>query len=146
MSFGIGIIGGKTPANLGTLWRSAYQLGADFVFTVGHRYKRQPSDTYNVARQIPHYEYVDRHDWKVPVGFTVVAIELAAGAESLVRFSHPRNAVYVLGAEDHGLPEWFLDLHTPLIQLPFTAGRPGSYNVAVAGSLVMYDRLIKGEG
>eukprot|EP01047_Picozoa_sp_COSAG01_P129466 COSAG01_NODE_58919_length_303_cov_0.759804_1_plen_52_part_10 len=33
--FGIGIVHGKSRANQGTLWRSAYQLGAAFTFTVG---------------------------------------------------------------------------------------------------------------
>ena len=32
--FGIGILGGKNEANQGTLWRSAWQLGAAFTFTV----------------------------------------------------------------------------------------------------------------
>jgi hypothetical protein len=31
--FGIGIYHGKTEENIGTLWRSAYAYGADFVFT-----------------------------------------------------------------------------------------------------------------
>ena len=31
----IGIVGGKNLDNAGTLWRSAYQLGASFMFTVG---------------------------------------------------------------------------------------------------------------
>lgn len=35
--FGIGIFNAKTADNVGTLWRSAYQLGASFIFTVGER-------------------------------------------------------------------------------------------------------------
>lgn len=33
--FGIGIFHGKSSENLGTLWRSAAILGADFIFTIG---------------------------------------------------------------------------------------------------------------
>ena len=33
--FGIGIQNGKTPENLGVLWRSAQNLGASFIFTIG---------------------------------------------------------------------------------------------------------------
>ena len=36
--FGIGVVGGKTAANQGTVWRSAYQLGAAFTFTIGARF------------------------------------------------------------------------------------------------------------
>ena len=36
--FGIGICGGKTAANQGTLWRSAYQMGAQYTFMIGARF------------------------------------------------------------------------------------------------------------
>jgi tRNA G18 (ribose-2'-O)-methylase SpoU len=51
--FEIGINNGKTEHNIGTLWRSAYQLGANSIFTIGRRYNKQSSDTYNVPDQIP---------------------------------------------------------------------------------------------
>lgn len=35
--FGIGILQGKTEGNQGTIWRSAFQFGAAFVFTIGAR-------------------------------------------------------------------------------------------------------------
>lgn len=60
--FGIGIINGKTPENLGTLWRSANLYGAAFIFTVGKRYKRQSSDTPNTPRHIPLFEYQSLDD------------------------------------------------------------------------------------
>ena len=41
--FGIGIVDGKTDRNLGTLWRSAWQLGAAYCFVVGQRFKKQVS-------------------------------------------------------------------------------------------------------
>ena len=34
--FGIGIFNGKTPENLGVLWRSAQNMGASFIFTIGN--------------------------------------------------------------------------------------------------------------
>jgi tRNA (guanosine-2'-O-)-methyltransferase len=39
--YGIGIENVKTAENVGTLWRSAYILGASFIFTIGKRYKKQ---------------------------------------------------------------------------------------------------------
>ena len=41
----IGIVGAKNEQNVGTLWRSAFQLGAAFIFTVGTRYRSQTTDT-----------------------------------------------------------------------------------------------------
>lgn len=55
--FEIGIYMNKTPYNLGTLWRSAYQLGAAGIFTIGHRYKTQASDTLKTYRHVPLRQY-----------------------------------------------------------------------------------------
>ncbi len=43
----IGVYKGKTEHNIGTLWRSAYILGAAYIFTVEKRYKKQTSDVLN---------------------------------------------------------------------------------------------------
>lgn len=39
--YGIGIYETKEETNVGTLWRSAQNFGADFIFTIGARYKTQ---------------------------------------------------------------------------------------------------------
>lgn len=53
--FGIGVYHPKNVINIGTLWRSANCFGADFLFTIGHRYKHQGSDTLKTYRHIPLY-------------------------------------------------------------------------------------------
>jgi tRNA G18 (ribose-2'-O)-methylase SpoU len=53
---------------------------------------------------------------------------------------HPR-CVYVLGAEDQGLPPAVVRACTHCVSLE--CSREASFNVAVAGSLIMYDRLRK---
>lgn len=56
--FGIGIYDSKTPENVGSLWRAAYQLGAAFIYTIGHRNAWEKScDTYKSWRAIPAYRY-----------------------------------------------------------------------------------------
>lgn len=139
--FEIGIFHGKTPMNMGTLWRSAYQMGAAGIFTVGARYKRQASDTYKTNRHIPHREYLDIDALiaSLPYSCPLVAVEM--GGECLTTFKHPERAVYLLGAEDHGIPAAQLAKCHHIVSLP--AVRLPSYNVAVAGSLVMYDRQTK---
>ena len=37
----IGVYRGKTEHNIGTLWRSAFILGAAYIFTVENKYKKQ---------------------------------------------------------------------------------------------------------
>lgn len=139
--FEIGIWHPKTSMNVGTLWRSAYQLGATGIFTVGRRYKHQASDTTKAHRHIPLREYatIDELINALPYSCPLIAVEM--GGVPLTTYSHPERACYLLGAEDHGLPTSVLERCHHRISLP--AVRTESYNVAVAGSLVMYDRHIK---
>lgn len=139
--FEIGIYRGKTPANVGTLWRSAYQMGAAGIFTVGKRYPKQATDTVHAYRHIPCREFEDFESllYGLPYDCPLVAVEM--GGRPLQSFKHPERAVYLLGAEDHGIPQELLKRCHHVVSLP--AVRTASYNVAVAGSLVMYDRLVK---
>jgi tRNA(Leu) C34 or U34 (ribose-2'-O)-methylase TrmL len=89
-------------------------------------------------RRIPLYNYKS-FDGLVegsPLGTRVVAIE--QGGDSLQTYHHPENAIYLLGAEDHGLPQRIIDRCNGCIEIPSLI--PNSYNVATAGSLVMYKR------
>lgn len=140
--FGIGVYHPKTEENIGTLWRHARLYGADFIFTIGRRYKKQASDTSDASRHIPLYNYTDYADFKAhqPYNCPVVCVELAEGSVSLPQFAHPERAIYLLGAEDHGLPEHVLE-GRQIVQIP--AREPQSMNVAVSGTLVMYDRYVK---
>ena len=55
--FGIGIQNGKTPENLGVLWRSAQNMGASFIFTIGNRYAKQACDTHKAVGAMPYFHY-----------------------------------------------------------------------------------------
>jgi tRNA G18 (ribose-2'-O)-methylase SpoU len=136
--FGIGIEHGKCEQNLGTLWRSAFAFEAAFIFTIGKRYQRQASDTPSTWRHIPLTHYQDVADFKaaIPYDCRVIGIELHERAKPIVGFSHPERAVYLLGAEDHGLSKAALDVCQGLVVLPGKV----CHNVAVAGSLVMFHR------
>jgi tRNA(Leu) C34 or U34 (ribose-2'-O)-methylase TrmL len=140
--FGIGIIAPKTEQNVGTLWRSAYQLGASVLYTIGGRYKSSSTDTLNVPARIPLIELDDWNsfaEWAAPKAAVWVAIEM--GGTPLSQFKHPRIAIYILGSEDHGIPKNVLRGCREVVSLE--SEQYGSYNVAVAGSLVMYDRMMK---
>lgn len=136
--FGIGIQNGKTPENLGALWRTAQNLGASFIFTIGNRYAKQASDTHHAVKAMPyfHYETFDDFYSNLPKGAMLVGVEMDENAVDLETFHHPRRCVYLLGAEDHGLSNKALQKSHHLVK--FKSER--SLNVAVAGSIVMYDR------
>lgn len=137
--FEVGIYHTKTPANIGTLWRTAYQLGAASIFTIGRRYKRQGSDTFKTPDNIPLRHYLDMDDFRHhrPVGAVLIGIEM--DGTPLSEFTHPKQAIYLLGAEDHGLPPEVLEHCNCVVSLG--AVRRASYNVAVAGSIVLYNRV-----
>lgn len=144
--FGIGIENSKTKVNLGTLWRSANLFNVAFIFTVKHRFTKQASDTMKSDRHIPMYSFSDITDLyeHLPYNCQLVGVELTENAVSLPRFVHPERAVYLLGAEDHGLTKEAVEKCHHVIQIPSL--KPFSMNVAVAGSIIMYDRYIKIEG
>ncbi len=138
--FGIGIYHPKTTENIGTLWRSAHNFGADFIFTIGKRYKRQASDTTKAERHIPLYEYNTFEEFKknLPKGCRIVCIEQSDQSRDLKDSVHPETCAYLLGAEDYGIPEKYMEgTQRVFIDTPMCI------NVAVAGSIVMYDRRCK---
>ena len=96
--FGIGIENTKTKANIGTLWRSAYGLGAAFIFVIGDRYKKQASDTVKAMRHIPmyHYETFDKFYENMPKDCQLIGIELHEKSRELSGYGHPERAIYLL--------------------------------------------------
>ena len=139
--FEIGIYHPKTENNIGTLWRSAFQLGASSIFIIGGRYKRQSSDVFRSYKHIPFRAYEDFESFEKarPYDCRLVGVEM--GGRKLSGYTHPERTIYLLGAEDHGLPSKIIHRCDHIISLE--AVRMASFNVAVAGSLVMYDRFTK---
>lgn len=139
--FGIGVYQPKTEHNIGSLWRSALILGAQFIFIIDGKYKPQQSDTEKTWSKIPFYKYRDFDHFyeSLPYSTQLVGVEIDKKSEPIITFAHPQRGAYLLGAENNGLPEKILDRCHHLIQLPGKS----SLNVAISGSLVMYDRIQK---
>ena len=139
--FGIGIYQPKRGENIGTLWRSAYILGASFIFTVDKKYKRQPSDVLKSWRHIPlyHYDTISELYKALPYDSRLVGVEMGETSTILKDFEHPTRAVYILGSEDNGLPENIIEKCHALVRLEGNH----SLNVAVAGSILLHDRISK---
>lgn len=142
--FGVAIYEAKHESNVGVLWRSASIFGASFIATVGERrYKSMKSDTMQSHRHIPlfHFDCIEDLKLHLPKGCCLISVELSTCATNLQSFTHPEQALYLLGAEDRGIPfhvmqqsNYILKISTPL---------DVSLNVGVAGSIVCYDRLAK---
>ncbi len=139
--YGIGIMHGTNAVNIGTLWRHAYIMGASFIFTVDRKYKKQSADVVVTPSRIPLYHYRDIDDLKahLPYGAPLVAVELTEDAVLVNDFHHPARAVYLLGSETNGLSDKVLQTCHSVVKLPGHF----SMNVAVAGSIVMHDRISK---
>ncbi|PIE46117.1 MAG: rRNA methyltransferase [Gammaproteobacteria bacterium] len=139
--YGIGIMHARKAENIGTLWRSAYIMGASFIFTVDRQYKKQSSDVVTTPSRIPLYHYKDLSDLiaHLPYGAPLIGIEMTDKAVLVSDFEHPKRAVYLLGSETNGLSQKTIDSCHYTIKLPGNF----SLNVAVAGSIVMHDRISK---
>jgi tRNA G18 (ribose-2'-O)-methylase SpoU len=136
--FEIGIYHPKTEENIGTLWRSAYQLGATGIFTIGKSPSRQHSDTEGVWQHIPYrrFDSFDQFHRTIPFGCQIAGVEI--GGTPLGQVIHPQRCIYLLGSEANGLPQHILNRCHQIISIESV--KKASYNVAVAGSLVMYSR------
>ena len=139
----IGVYQGKTEHNIGTLWRSAYILGAAYIFTVEKKYKKQTSDVLKTWSRIPlfHYDTFDDLLKNIPHDCRLIGVEIDENAQELSDFVHPKRAIYLLGSENNGLPQFILDKCHFVIRLKGNS----SLNVGVTGSIVLYDRISKVE-
>lgn len=131
----------KHDVNLGTLWRSAFALGANFIFTIGARYSYQASDTTKSTRHIPYWRFPNVTDFlqHLPSETSLVAVEMDAAAVDLRQFIHPERAVYLLGPEDGSIGREVIDKCASVVRFDSRY----CLNVAVAGSIVLYDRMAK---
>ena len=138
--FAIGVEGLSKPMNAGNLFRTAHAFGASFVFTINATYsvRTARSDTSAAPKNIPWYDHDSLDDFTLPEGCRLVGIELLDEATDLPSFRHPTNAAYVLGAERSSLSPALTKRCDHVVRIPTSF----CVNVATAGAIVMYDRLI----
>ena len=138
--FGIGVEGISKAMNLGNLFRSALGFDASFIFTVNADFnpKRALSDTADSSGQIPLYQFDDADGLLLPRGCELIGVELLDEAEQLPSFRHPRRAAYVLGPERGSLSPAMVARCDHVVRIPTNI----CINLATAGAVVMYDRLL----
>ncbi len=118
--FGIGILNNANEFNIGTLWRSAYILGASFIFTGIKKYKPQSSDVTKAWVKIPlyHYKTIDELKYNLPYSTKLIGVEMTKQSIPLNQFEHPIRAVYLLGNERIGLSDNNLQECESIVSLP----------------------------
>jgi tRNA G18 (ribose-2'-O)-methylase SpoU len=139
--FGVGAEGISKPLNLGNLVRSAHAFGASFVFLVDPELAARQAlsaDTSRAEHALPVYDYPDAASLALPRGCRLVGCELVDEAVPLPSFHHPLNAAYVFGPERGSLSPAMLARCDHLVRIPTRF----CINLAVAGAVVMYDRLL----
>ncbi len=140
--FGIGVEGVSKSANVGALLRTAHAFGAAFCFTVDAGFDSRASrlaDTSDTPRHVPLWRFDDPATMTLPAECVLVGIELLEDATELPAFRHPLSAAYILGPERSGLSPATLARCRHVVRIPTRF----SLNLAVAGALVLYDRLLQ---
>jgi tRNA(Leu) C34 or U34 (ribose-2'-O)-methylase TrmL len=138
--FAVGAEGISKPMNLGALVRTAHAFGASFVFLVDayYRVRDSLSDTSRAEQQLPIYDYPSVDALVLPRGCQLVGIEIVEDSIPLPSFRHPLNAAYVLGAERGSLSPAMAERCAHIVRIPTRF----CVNLAVAGAIVLYDRLL----
>ncbi|MCK5378646.1 MAG: TrmH family RNA methyltransferase [Acidobacteria bacterium] len=130
--------------NVGTLVRTAHAVAAEEVVLVGDRdWNVEAAKTSEYFTDVTILEdetalldHVRKRGW------SLVAVELDSRAVSLFDAEYPENPCFLLGAERDGLPRSLIDAAEIVVQIP-QWGLVPCLNLAVAGSIVLYDYLAK---
>lgn len=131
--------------NVGTLVRTAHAAAATEVILTGEREWNTPAArTADLFTEIVHLEadvdafraHLESRQWNL------VAVELADDSVSIFDAVYPERPCFLLGAELGGVPPELMADAELIVQIP-QWGLVPCLNLAVAGSLVVYDYLAK---
>ena len=146
---GLGIYNSKFYANAGILFRTGVCLGiTDYHFTIGKRYTEPQTDTLKSCKFVPTFNFKDKRDLldHLPINTQIIGVELPNSnyhfkrAKKLHEFEWPDRCVILLGAEDMGLNDDYLDSCHDIVYVPTDINV--SMNQASCGSIVLYSRYL----
>ena len=130
--------------NVGSLVRTAHAAAAAEVVLVGERdwnvEAARTAELYTTITQVANVEAFEKH--LESCRWNLVAVELDRRAVNLFDAQYPDRPCFLLGAELGGVPEGLLERSKLVVQIP-QWGLVPSLNLAVAGSIVLYDFLGK---
>jgi len=143
--FAIAAWGISKEHNVGTLVRTAHAAAAAEVILLGDREwnveAARTADLYTDIVQLPadpgaFRTHLEMRRWNL------VAVELTEDSTNLFDAHYPDRPCFVLGAEIGGIPSELLNDAELIVQIP-QWGLVPCLNLAVAGSIVVYDYLAK---
>ena len=130
--------------NVGSLVRTAHAAAVEEVVLVGEREwnleAARTAELYTTVTQLPDIEAFRSH--MRSQRWNLVAVELDHRAVNLFDAEYPERPCILLGAELGGVPEELLEESELVVQIP-QWGLVPSLNLAIAGSIVLYDCLGK---
>lgn len=131
--------------NVGSLVRTAHAAAATEVLLVGSReWNVEAARTAELYTDVVHLpDDPEAFLAHLAAGhWNLVAVELDPRAVNLFEAQYPERPCFLLGAELGGVPPRLLDAASMIVQIP-QWGLVPSLNLAVAGSIVVYDHLAK---
>lgn len=134
----VGLINPKFDSNVGSAIRACGCYGAAAILIQGERYQKSKQDTQKAERHIPVFN-VDSILSNIPLGATVVSVEISDKARSIFNFVHPESAVYIFGPEDGSIPKDVIDRSGVVVYIPTKF----CLNLSQAVATVLYDRALK---
>jgi len=130
--------------NVGSLVRTAHAAGAEEVILVGDReWNVEAARTSDLYTQIIHLGSADELLEHLEARrYGLVVVELAPTSVSLFDAEYPSRPCFLVGAELGGVPEELIRAAELVVEIP-QWGLVPSLNLAMAGSIVIYDHLAK---
>ncbi len=130
--------------NVGSLVRTAHAVAAEEVLLIGERdWNVEAARTAELFTTVTHLPDADAFRSHLEDReLNLVAVELDKRAVNLFDAEYPERPCFLLGAELGGVPAELLDDAELVVQIP-QWGLVPSLNLAVAGSVVLYDFLSK---
>lgn len=133
--------------NVGSLVRTAHAAAVTELLLVGEReWNVEAARTAELYTEIIHLpdsdafrDHLEKRQWEL------VVVELDERAVNLFDARYPERPCFLLGAELEGVPEQLIEAASLLVQIP-QWGLVPSLNLAIAGSIVLYDYLGKLHG
>jgi tRNA(Leu) C34 or U34 (ribose-2'-O)-methylase TrmL len=135
----------RDPFNVGAAVRAASCFGVSQVWVTGQRCAKAVWQQNRIPREerMKGFADVDIILDDRPLEYfenaTPVAVELLYGAENLLVFEHPENAIYLFGPEDGSVPNNVRGLCHRRVFIPTRH----CTNLGAAIYLLLYDRLVK---
>ncbi|MCT4591884.1 MAG: TrmH family RNA methyltransferase [Candidatus Gracilibacteria bacterium] len=143
----------RSGFNVGAFFRTADGLGVDHVYLSGYTPyppHKEISKTALGADDFVEWTYYmetgDLLEYLKQEGYFFISLEKIQGSKPLGKFEFQdqEKICLILGNEIEGVSEDILKISDEILEIEMK-GRKESFNVSVAGSIAMYQLLLKGQ-